>query len=187
PGTRGGSPRPSSRQKGVGEEQGLIVEGGASREAATRSGGAERAVVVVLGIEDASDSPLAGLLDRAGAKRLPASPATQDGRGAARAGDRASELSRLNDEVLAAAGSAWDDVLRIPPERFAAAEVAELRVRAVSLLAADRLEDPSTFVLADLRSSRLVPFWAEAIEAAGAEPRFALVLRDPREAAGLPG
>src|SRR5436190_13965859 len=157
-------------------DQALIVEGEA-RTAAPEDVPAARVVVVVLGIEDSST--LAEVLERLGGDVVPATPSAQDNGPAGSGPDKTNALMALNDEVLAAIGSSWDDILRILPDRLREAELAELQERAIRLLAADSVENHPVLVLADPLLCRLVPFWLDAIEAWGANARFAVVVREP--------
>ena len=91
-------------------------------------------------------------------------------------------VSDLNDAILAARGSAWDDPFG-------------------GLLALDAGDDEACFlpgmrrqlaanysprhppVMKDPRISLLAPLWSRALREAGYEPIFVLMLRDPREVA----
>jgi GT2 family glycosyltransferase len=146
-------------------ERALITKSRVGGEEAPRST-PTRIGIVVLGAPGIGSGPLGGRLAQLGGRRL-------------------TELAELCDDLLAALGSAWDDVLRIPVESFSEPAVAQLRKRAERLLAADRSSGAEFPVLDDPRVCRLLPFWIEALEASGVEPRFTLAFRNPLEVASL--
>lgn len=89
---------------------------------------------------------------------------------------------RLNDEILASAGTSWDDWQPFDPDWGASPVAGPFRERAQRLLrrefGASRL-----FVLKDPRICRLLSFWIEALEGFGAEPRVLLPVRNPLDGA----
>ena len=88
----------------------------------------------------------------------------------------------LNDEILASAGSGWDDWRAFNNEWFRSPSFGEFKSRALQLL--DReFADSSLFVLKDPRICRLVPFWVEVIREYGAKVDCVLPLRNPLEVA----
>jgi hypothetical protein len=91
-------------------------------------------------------------------------------------------VSALNEDVLCALESSWADLGAISPAAYGRGAVVALRRRAVEALTAEPGE-PGSLVLGDPRISRLVPFWAEALERAGADARWVILLRNPTEVA----
>ena len=89
---------------------------------------------------------------------------------------------RLNDQILASAGTSWDDWQPFDPDWVASPVAGPFRERAQRLLrrefGASRL-----FVLKDPRICRLLPFWIEALEGFGVEPRVLLPVRNPLDVA----
>jgi GT2 family glycosyltransferase len=161
-------------------DQTLIGEWEAPAPGAPEAAPERRVVAVVLEAADPSRSAVAAALRHLGGELVPAIPSPQPGRPPS--GNKTNALGELNDEILAAVGSSPDDILPISSERLRDGGLAELRERATCLVASDSLEDRPVLVLADPRLCRLVPFWADVIEASRADARFALVVRDPASA-----
>lgn len=139
-----------------------------------------RDAFVVLGMHRSGTSALAGTLAKLGARP----PLTM---GAAAADNprgfwEPRPIAELDDEILAAAGSRWDDWRGLDPVWFDTPDVAPLHRRARDLLigeygAAER------FVLKDPRMCRLVRFWSRVLAEAGVAPRYVLPVRMPLEVA----
>jgi hypothetical protein len=91
-------------------------------------------------------------------------------------------LVTLNDEVLAAGGSRWDDWRQFDPTRIDAAAAIELKSRAKSALAGE-FGDASLAVIKDPRMCRLMPFWSSVFQEANWSVRPILQLRSPLEVA----
>ena len=91
-------------------------------------------------------------------------------------------IQELNDALLESAGSSWDDWEPLNPDWLASAAAAEFGERAQALLQ-DEYGASRLFALKDPRICRLLPFWCDAIRQFGAEPRIAVVLRNPLEVA----
>lgn len=88
----------------------------------------------------------------------------------------------LNDEILASAGSSWDDWEAIHPGWYGSLAKADFHQRALAVLAGE-FGSSRLFVLKDPRICRLLPFWIEAIEAFGARPVIVCPIRHPIEVA----
>lgn len=88
----------------------------------------------------------------------------------------------LNEEILASAGTRWDDWRRLSPDWFRSPEFARFKLRALEILGRE-FPTSSLFVLKDPRICRLVPFWSEVLREFGAEVNCVLVLRHPLEVA----
>ena len=92
------------------------------------------------------------------------------------------DVYRLNNEILASAGSSWDDWRRFNPDWFRSVAKNAFKARACEILERD-FSDSSLFVLKDPRLCRLLPFWLEVIGEFDAEPACVLPLRNPLEIA----
>ena len=88
----------------------------------------------------------------------------------------------LNDEILASAGSNWEDWGRFNPDWFASAHYHPALEKARLALRAS-FGDAPLFLLKDPRICRFVPFWIDVLKYEGVEPQFLLVLRDPTSVA----
>jgi hypothetical protein len=93
-----------------------------------------------------------------------------------------SDVMTLHEELLAAAGSSWDDWSRLPPEFFDTQVASRFRARLLALLEADFTES-RLFVVKDPRMCRLVPFWRGALHEFGASTRVVIPVRNPLEVA----
>jgi hypothetical protein len=141
---------------------------------------APRDVIVVLGMHRSGTSAVAGLLAKLGAAPprdlMPATSANERGH------FESLRLVELNDEMLAAARSRWDDWRRIDPAWFRSA-----RAAAFKGAAGERFEtsygDAPLAVLKDPRICRLAPLWLDALERIGARPHVVIPVRSPLEVA----
>jgi hypothetical protein len=93
-----------------------------------------------------------------------------------------SELVALHDDILASAGSRWDDLGNIPECWFASEDAVEFRIRAHTLLASE-FPKASLPIIKDPRVCRLVPFWVATLAEVNAVPLFIFALRNPMEIA----
>lgn len=91
-------------------------------------------------------------------------------------------LMKLHNEVLAAAGSSWHDVVPIPADWFNSDAARESEERLAELVA-EEYEDSEFFVVKDPRICRLVPLWRRALERLAVEPSFVMPIRNPLEVA----
>ena len=91
-------------------------------------------------------------------------------------------LRALNDELLAAAGSAWDDVSIFPSSWVRSTQARELRGRVVEALA-DEYPGTGSFVFKDPRVCRIIPFWLGVLDDFGVSSSFVLPIRNPLEVA----
>jgi hypothetical protein len=86
----------------------------------------------------------------------------------------------LNDEILAAAGSSWNDWGPINGDWQASGIRAQMQDRATEVIRELKLLGP-LFALKDPRLCRLADLWLEAADAVGVEMRVVLMLRHPSE------
>lgn len=123
-----------------------------------------RVAVIVLGMHRSGTSSLAGMLDGLGC-RGPATP--MPGTDANAAGYFESlPVFRLNDAILAALGSQWDDWRPLRPDMHLSPRLAEFHDKACAVIKAE-YGDGSLIYLKDPRISMLLPFWRGVLEAAG--------------------
>lgn len=88
----------------------------------------------------------------------------------------------LNDEILEAAGSAWNDWQKLNPGWEKSHARAGFVHKAAQTLQAE-YEGSSFFVLKDPRICRIVPFWRDVLQQNGIEPRVVIPIRNPLEVA----
>ncbi len=139
-----------------------------------------RVAIGVLGMHRSGTSALARVLSLIGADLpsdlMPARTGNEPGHWEPR------RIVELNDELLASASSSWDDVSAFPAGWYGSPPEAELRRRAVELLA-EEYRGSRLFVVKDPRICRIVPFWVSVLAEFGASPSFVLPIRNPLEVA----
>ena len=91
-------------------------------------------------------------------------------------------VAGLNDVLLAACGSAWDDWRAFNAEDHLAEYGPDL-VKLIAAAIQSEYDDAETIVLKDPRISRFVPLYVEALDRLGYEAAFLHSLRDPRAVA----
>jgi len=92
------------------------------------------------------------------------------------------EIVALHDEILAAAGSAWDDLLEIDQSWFHSDLATSFRDRLVEAITED-YADATQFVVKDPRLCRLLPLWKSALAQLGIKLYAVILLRHPLEVA----
>ncbi|NKE47566.1 sulfotransferase family protein [Roseomonas frigidaquae] len=137
-----------------------------------------RPAVLVLGMHRSGTSALTRVLSLHGLT-LPArvmQPAPDNPRGFW----ESAAVAALDDRILAAAGSRYDDPRPLPPGLLPDAEREAFIAEALALLGT---EFPGTdpFVLKDPRICRLLDVWRPALERFGAAPLALLPVRNPLE------
>lgn len=141
---------------------------------------ASRVAVLVLGMHRSGTSAITRVINLLGADLavdlLPANDGNEAGYW------ESADAWQLNDEILASAGSRWDDWLRHDPASVPALFGKAFKARALGLLERD-FEDSPLFVLKDPRICRLLPFWLDVLREFGAEPACVLPIRNPLEVA----
>ena len=92
------------------------------------------------------------------------------------------DVARINDQILAHYGSAWDDVFSGAQQPFANGIDETLVAEAAAAIGT--LYGPAPLiVLKDPRVSVLGRFWRAALEQAGYRPRYVVMVRNPLEVA----
>lgn len=136
--------------------------------------------VLVLGMHRSGTSAMSGVLAKLGC----ALPTDLMGAGAGNEKGHwePQGIVSLNDELLASAGSHWEDWAPFNPDWYTSPIYPTFLDRARQRLRESFGSEP-LFVLKDPRICRLTPFWISAIEAENINPLFVLCIRDPREIA----
>ena len=144
------------------------------------NGGVAKTAVLVAGMHRSGTSALARVLNFMGCT-LPGT--LLEPNFANEAGYWESEpVVRLNDDILASAGSAWDDWQAFDPAWYASPVAGEFRERALEVLESEYGRG-RLFVLKDPRMCRMLPFWIEAARSFGADPLVAVTVRNPLDVA----
>ena len=91
-------------------------------------------------------------------------------------------LTDLNQEILASAGSSWDDWRPFPQGWYRSPVAGEFRERAETLVQGE-FGGSRLFVLKDPRICRLLEFWIEIVGACGARPLVVSPIRNPFDVA----
>ncbi|MGI9048077.1 MAG: sulfotransferase family protein [Rubrobacteraceae bacterium] len=87
-------------------------------------------------------------------------------------------LVNLHDEMLAEAGSRWDDWRRFESASLGPERLSHYK-NVISRLIAEKYGDAPLFVLKDPRLCRFVPLYEEVLGGMGIAPRFVLPYRNP--------
>jgi hypothetical protein len=139
-----------------------------------------RQAIVVLGMHRSGTSALAGTLNLLGCdiprQLMPPDENNPSGYFESLA------IYRLNDAILASAGTAWDDWQAFNPDWLTSQRAHEFLSRATEVLI-EEFGESRFFVVKDPRMCRLLPFWLGAFEVAGIDPRIVLTHRNPTEVA----
>lgn len=155
--------------------------GGAQNEPALATKQARPTAILVLGMHRSGTSALTRVISLLGAT-LPSNlmPPVKDNN---EAGFWESlDAYRLNDDILASAGSSWDHWGELNPGWTHAPAIGAFKARARAMLEHDFAGSP-LFVLKDPRLCRLLPFWLEVLLELGADVKCVLPLRNPLEVA----
>lgn len=91
-------------------------------------------------------------------------------------------VADLNQDILASAGSSWDDWLPFPRDWYLSPVADEFRERAREAVQRD-FGSSRLFVLKDPRLCRLLEFWFEIISDSGAQPVVVSPIRNPFDVA----
>lgn len=135
---------------------------------------------LVLGMHRSGTSAVAGMIAKLGitppATLLP--PADDNIKGFW----ESAKVVALNDEILASAGSHWNDWREFNPRWMETAAAAGFRAHAADLILAE-YPDASAFVLKDPRICRFPAFWLDVLADLGIRPRVLIPVRSPLEVA----
>ena len=139
-----------------------------------------RCVILVVGMHRSGTSALTGALAQTGA-RLPRNllaprDDNQDGF------FEPQDIVALHDDVLAAAGSAWDDSAPWTEAQLGAIRDMRFRRRLMEQLRGD-LPGEGALLVKDPRLCRLLPLWHDLAAERGLELRHVLAVRHPVEVA----
>ncbi|MFN3279291.1 MAG: sulfotransferase family protein [Paracoccus hibiscisoli] len=137
-----------------------------------------KVAVVVLGMHRSGTSSLAGMLDGLGcrgpATLMPASDTNAAGY------YESLPVFRLNDAILTALGSRWDDWRPLRPDVHLSPRLAEFHDKARAVVEAE-YGDGSLIYLKDPRISLLLPFWRGVLRDAGYRCVYLHTHRSPSE------
>jgi len=135
-----------------------------------------RTCILVLGMRRSGTSALGGVLSKLGCD-LPATPMAAS-KSNAKGFFESVVVRDFNDELLASAGSSWDDLTPFHEEWMTSPQGRIFLDRALSILESE-FGESQLFVLKDPRICRLVPFWTQALEDFGSLLRPILTIRNP--------
>jgi len=140
----------------------------------------ERVAVVVLSMHRTGSSALSRVLSLLGCD-LPKTLLGENGSNQAGHWE-STEVRDLNDDLLASAGSDWQDWQVFNPNWYETVRPLEFRLRAAGVLSQE-FGESRLFVFKDPRVCRIFPFWRDAFADEGIEPKVILTLRHPHEVA----
>jgi hypothetical protein len=139
-----------------------------------------RNVILVLGMHRSGTSAAAGLLVKLGGGQpkalMPSDGANERGYFESQA------LMTFHDELLASAGSSWNDWRQFNPAWYQSKTGAAFRKRAKQLFKEEFGGEPLA-VLKDPRVCRFVPFWLDVLAGIKARARVVIPVRAPLEVA----
>ena len=144
-----------------------------SREPAAGGG---RVAYLVLGMHRSGTSALSQLLSIAGAE-LPRNVMPGDEHNA-QGYFEPWRIANFNDELLRAAGSAWDDVFAYPAPEAPPQEAADWRRRATTLFEEEYV-GRRCLLVKDPRVTVLMPLWREVLADLDVAPRCIIPVRHP--------
>ncbi len=139
-----------------------------------------RTALIVLGMHRSGTSAMAGVLAQLGAALpkalMPPTDANPKGY------FESVEAYRLNDAVLASAGSSWDDPAPFDVAWYRSPSFQDYRLRAAKVIGKE-FGVSKLFVLKDPRICRLLPFWRQTLADLAVRPLHVCIHRHPREVA----
>jgi GT2 family glycosyltransferase len=140
----------------------------------------KKTALIVLGMHRSGTSAMARVLSLAGAelptrlmKEMPDNPTGFW---------EPIDVVAMSDKIMASFDTTWDDVFAGVKNPHLDEAHPELLAEAVDLLKAN-FGDASPIVIKDPRVAVLGGFWRRALEAAGYEPRYVIMVRNPLEVA----
>lgn len=92
------------------------------------------------------------------------------------------DLVQLNEDILSAAGTSWDDWTSVNND-WRSSRLRDDAVRKAGLLVERHCGLGPLFVMKDPRISKIADIWLDAFEKANVEPAFIIMLRSPVEVA----
>lgn len=141
----------------------------------------EQTALIVCGMHRSGTSALTRVLGLIGCELpktlLPASPGDND-----RGFWESRAIKEFNEELLASAGSKWDDWTPFNKAWYHSPLYMTFQTRAQQLVQSEFGGAP-LFALKDPRICRILEFWIAAIQGTGAVPLVVCPIRDPREVA----
>lgn len=147
---------------------------------AASAGEFSRTALIVLGMHRSGTSAMSGVLAQMGCdlpkELMPPTDANPKGY------FESNKAYYLNDDLLASAGSAWDDSTVFNPDWYGSPRYPEYRRRAAKVVE-EEFGDSGFFVLKDPRLCRLLPFWQQVLADLDIGPRYVCIHRHPREVA----
>lgn len=140
-----------------------------------------RTLILVLGMHRSGTSAVTGMLSHLG---VPLGKRLYEGhQGVNEKGYfENAEIADINDEVLLAAGSSWDDILPLAEGWQRRDEVRRLRC-ALQRSLERQVAGHAVFGVKDPRLCRLLPWWQEMIAELAMDVRYIIVIRSPHEVA----
>ena len=138
------------------------------------------ACMLVLGMHRSGTSALSGVLSMLGCDLPSNTMAASDSN--ARGFFESTRIRDFNDALLAATGSAWDDLQEFDPRWMDTPAAADFLVRAREVLETE-FGAARLIVLKDPRICRLLPFWLKVLDGAGYDVKPVLIQRNPLEVA----
>ncbi|MFH1792956.1 MAG: sulfotransferase [Pseudomonadota bacterium] len=152
----------------------------ASQGNSLKAGASSRTALVVLGMHRSGTSAMSGVLAQMGCdlpkELMPPTDANPKGY------FESNKAYRLNDDLLASAGSAWDDSTAFNPDWYGSPRYPEYGQRAAKVIE-EEFGASGFFVLKDPRICRLLPFWQQVLADLDVGPRYVCIHRHPREVA----
>ena len=140
-----------------------------------------RIAVLLAGMHRSGTEAVARLLSILGCD-LPRTAAENDADDDEQGSPASQGIINLNDELLAAAGAAWDDWRPFDAGHDGPPDAERFRARARAALG-DEFGNSRFFVLADPRLCRLLGFWAQAVTDFGTHPVVVSPIRSPLDVA----
>ena len=140
-----------------------------------------RQALLVPGMHRSGTSALTGVLSHLGAR--PPRTLLPNAKDNPRGFWESAEVVKFNDQILASAGSRWDDWEPFNRDWMASAAAEPFLERVPELLEKE-YGDARLLLLKDPRICRLMPFWTEALRRQDIAARVVIPLRHPGEVAG---
>jgi uncharacterized coiled-coil protein SlyX len=150
------------------------------RMASRKSEQPSRQAIVVLGMHRSGTSAVGGVLAKLGVE--PPKSLMLPGEDNPRGYWESSVITQFNDEVLASAGSSWNDWQEFNPHWIESA-VGKQSMERLALLLAEEFGEARLFFIKDPRICRLLPVWLKVFSDLGISAKFVIPFRHPLEVA----